>query len=281
MNRLKSVRGSGLTDRSPPEPGNHLRASSLRRSMARCLLALLTVIISLLGHAQTPTQNPKTVAIPGLPSSERWRLRFAECDEHDTCEGQALQRKCSQDPNRNSVLLKLGDGTVLFNAKMGLDLDGSHLSATSTGQTDQAETSLRYPLQGSPSVDSDRVPYIVIPRDGFDKDLQIEVGDVAAVIYRGKRVYAVVGDKGPKCKIGEGSIRLHEMLGHGICKRRSSSGDCQEVRDISVERDVLYFIFPHTRAQLRNGLSPANINGRLEELGQKSWESLLRSWKDQ
>lgn len=276
MNRPEKTGGLDLTHWRAPEGRNK---RSLRRYLTRSILVPLMAIFSLSGHAQTPAQYPKTVAIPGLPQSERWRLRFAECDEHDTCEGQALQ--CSQDRNQNSVLLKLPDGTVLFNAKMGLDVDGSHLSATNPGQTDQAETSLRYPLPGSPSVDSDRVPYIVIPRDGFDKDLQVEVGDVAAVIYRGKRVYAVVGDKGPKCKIGEGSIRLHELLGHKACKRRSSSGDCQEVRDTSVERDVLYFIFPHTRAQLWNGLTPANINTRLEELGQKSWESLLCGGNDQ
>jgi hypothetical protein len=278
MMRPEWTDGWELIDRRVREGKNN---RFLRRLWTRSVLVPLMAIFSLPGHAQTPAPNPETVASPGLLSSERWRLRFAECDEHDTCDGQAISRKCSQDRNQNSVLLKLHDGTVLFNAKMGLDVDGSHLSATNPGQTDQAETSLRYPLPGSPSVDSDRVPYIVIPGDGFDTDLRVEVGDVAAVIHRGKRVYAVVGDKGPKCKIGEGSIRLHELLGHKVCKRRSSSGNCQEVRDTSVERDVLYFIFPHTRAQLWHGLTPANINTRLEELGQKSWESLLRAGKDQ
>lgn len=267
-----------LADRGVREGKN---SGFLRRLLTRPILVPLMTIFSLECYAQTSVQNSEPVANRRLPLSERWRLRFAECDEHDTCDGQALSHRCSQDQNQNSVLLRLPDGTVLFNAKMGLDLDGSHLSATNPGLTDRAKTSLRYPLPGSPSVDSDRVPYIVIPRDGFDTDLQVEVGDVAAVIYRGKRVYAVVGDKGPRCKIGEGSIRLHELLGHKVCKRRASSGDCQEVSDTSVERDVLYFIFPHTRAQLWNGLTPGNIDTRLEELGQKSWESLLRAGEDQ
>lgn len=217
--------------------------------------------------------------MPAQPLSETWRQRFAECDKHDTCDGQTLRRGCSHDQNRNSVLLKLADGTVFFNAKMGLDMDGSRFATASPGQTDQAETTLRYPIPGSPSIDSDRVPYVVIPSAGFDHDLQVEVGDVAAVLYRGKRVYAVVGDTGPKCKIGEGSMRLHEMLGHIVCKRRSPSGDCQEVRDASVEQDVLYFIFPHTRAKLWTGLRPENMNQRLQEYGRESWDSLLSAGK--
>ena len=38
------------------------------------------------------------------------------------------------------------------------------------------------------------------------------MGDMAVVIYKDKLTAAICGDVGPKKKIGEGSIRLHEAL---------------------------------------------------------------------
>jgi Fungal chitosanase of glycosyl hydrolase group 75 len=260
----------------------------LRTRRLSLIVLVLTSLVSSGSDSQVRPElrksaAPNASASPGatvtMPPSERWRLRFAECDARDTCDGEPVRRGCLQDPNHNSVLLKLADGTVFFDAKMGLDVDGSRLSALNPGQTDQPDTSLRYPLPGSPSIDSGRVTYIVIPQPGFDDDLQIEVGDVAAVVYHGKRVYAIVGDTGPTCKIGEGSMRLHEMLGHTVCKRRTSGGDCLQVRDVSIERNVLYFIFPHTRGKLWEGLTPANINDRVEAIGRTSWDALIRSAK--
>jgi hypothetical protein len=149
---------------------------------------------------------------------EKFRSRFSECDTQNTCDGKLLKYGCSGDRNRNSTLLKLKGGTVFYDGKMGLDADGSPYSQRTPGKTDQPQTSLRYPLPGMPSINSDRVPFIVIPLGGFDKALGVQVGDVGVVVYGAMRVYAVVADQGPTCKVGEGSIQLHEMLGHSVCK---------------------------------------------------------------
>jgi hypothetical protein len=87
-------------------------------------------------------------------------------------------------------------------------------------------------------------------------------------------VYAIVGDHGPKCKAGEGSIQLHEMLGHKGCKKRDANGVCTVAGAASIERDVLYFIFPGSRGKSIDGLTPDNINGRLTAEGAKLMESL-------
>jgi len=157
---------------------------------------------------------------------------------------------------------------------MGLDADGSPYSQETPGQTDQPETSLRYPLAGKPSVNSDRVPFIVIPLGGFDKELNVQVGDVAAVVYGSNRVFAVVADQGPPCKIGEGSIQLHEILGHRVCKARRQNGDCTKLRNVGIERDVLYFIFPGTHNDLLPNLTPENIGARIEAIGAIAWQRL-------
>ncbi|WP_448670441.1 hypothetical protein [Pseudoxanthomonas mexicana] len=213
------------------------------------------------------------VILAGEPVGARFRARFQECDSSSTCDGERLKYGCARDPNRNSYLLRLKGGAIAFNAKMGLDADGSAYSLQKKG-VDQPETSLRYPMRGSPSIKSDHVPFIVIPLGGFDDELGVGVGDVAAVTYRDMRVFAIVADKGPKCKIGEGSIKLHEMLDHRVCLDWSSTGDCTKIRDIGIERGVSYIIFPGTKEKLYDGLTPENINQRIEAVGEEAWTEL-------
>jgi hypothetical protein len=172
------------------------------------------------------------------------------------------------------VLLRLKAGAVFYDAKLGLDADGSPYAMKTPGATDQAETSLRYPLQGKPSINADRVPYIVVPLTGFLQATGLELGDVAAVVYGGKLAFAIVGDEGPACKLGEGSIQLHELLGHKVCALRAANGDCTRLHDSGIDRDVLYFVFPHTRQQLLHGLTPSNINDRIQRVGSKAWANL-------
>ena len=104
--------------------------------------------------------------------------RFQGCDDHDQCDGKPLRYKCSNDPNRNTVFLKLADGTIFYDAKMAIDADGAEFTKTTPGMTDQADTSFRYPLTGN-SIDADRVPYVVVPSSDFEKPLGIQLGDIA------------------------------------------------------------------------------------------------------
>jgi hypothetical protein len=157
---------------------------------------------------------------------------------------------------------------------MGLDADGSPYSRNTPGQTDQPQTSYRYELLGSPSVDADKVPFIVIPLGGFAEELGVGVGDVAAVVYEGKVSYALVADQGPKCKIGEGSIQLHEELGHQVCRARNAAGECTRLHNVGIGSGVLYFVFPGSRI---TGLTPDNAVRRIREEGERLFTALRRS----
>ncbi|HEY0525957.1 MAG TPA: glycoside hydrolase family 75 protein [Stellaceae bacterium] len=210
----------------------------------------------------------------GEPTGEKYRARFDECDAGNTCDGKPLRYSCRNDPNRNHALLRLKDRVVFYDAKMGLDADGSPYARNTPGQTDQAETSFRYPLPGKPSVDADKVPYVAIPGGGFAGDLGVETGDVAAVVHRDKVVYALVADIGPACKIGEGSIQLHERLGHKVCTARNVKGECTKLSDNSIERDVLYFVFPGSHKDITSGLTPANVDERIAATGQRLFDRL-------
>jgi hypothetical protein len=210
----------------------------------------------------------------GKPVDQKFHDRFTDCDNRNVCDGKVLEKfGCSADPNRNTVLLKLAGGVLFYDAKMGIDADGSQLSKKLSG-TNQATTSFLYPSLESASLDADKVPYIVVPGEGFRESLGIELGDIGAVVYRDQLAYAIVGDVGPHCKIGEGSIQLHEKLGHPGCAKRDNQGVCVTPAGSGIAKDVLYFIFPGSKGKIIQGLTPDNINERLNTEGQKLLDAL-------
>jgi hypothetical protein len=91
------------------------------------------------------------------------------------------------------------------------------------------------------------------------------------VIFGDKAARAVIGDVGPAHKIGEGSIRLHELLhppAHDPCSQRDANGYCRRVR--SIGEDVLFFAFPGSATA--SGINQFNA----EALFQSRASELLR-----
>jgi hypothetical protein len=212
----------------------------------------------------------------GMPTGQRFKARFAECDRASTCDGRPMRFGCANDRNRNTALIDLNNKALFFNGKMGLDADGSPLAKADVdpGSTNQPETSYRYPMTGRPSVNADRVPFIVMPGGGFGPELGVKMGDIAAVVLNGKVTFALVADQGPVCKIGEGSIQLHELVDHKVCTQRAPNGDCTKLRNVGVEKDVMYFIFKDSNRLIQEGLTPENVNQRLQEHGKRLFEGL-------
>ena len=198
--------------------------------------------------------------------------RFAVCDQQDP-------PGCKVDPSRNTVILQFPDGPVFFDAKMAIDADGSTLSKRAEFPN-QPETALRYPTTGG-SLDSERVPYIVLPIGDLRRTACVGTGDLAAILKDGKLQFAIVGDVGPPPKIGEGSMKLHANLGHNTCTTFDASGHCSEFTDISIDPPVLYFVFPNTRRLIYDGLSPENINDRIATAGREAWNTFLKQQSTQ
>lgn len=102
-----------------------------------------------------------------------------------------------------------GYETVTFTADMDIDCDGSGGNPFHD-PCFQPDTRLHH--HGKP-LWAERVPYAVVPPIVISGTRGIVMGALCEVTYRGKTVFAVVGDSGPTRKVGEGSPRLAELLG--------------------------------------------------------------------
>jgi len=147
----------------------------------------------------------------------------------------ALKRATKIDHNfqkGGKAVFNLAGGDLYYDSLLDLDTDGSSFAAQdSTGQSD---TSLHQP-NGKP-VDSNAVPFFVLP-GGFEGQFGITLGDIAAVIFRDKVEFAVFADRGPRRKLGEGSIALHRALGHETIRGG-------RLHDEAIDAGVLTIVFP-------------------------------------
>lgn len=126
----------------------------------------------------------------------------------------------------------------------GLDdpMPGNYISATSMRiEQATAGTQRRY-------VNSNEIPFIVLPpwlilATGTSIDVK---GPVAYVVRpeTGDEAFAIVADRGPSAKLGEGSIALHRALGSEPVIKWRLSGIDRAKR--SINDDVVYLMFPST-----------------------------------
>ena len=102
---------------------------------------------------------------------------------------------------------------------------------------EQEDTPKRY-------VDSETVPYVVVPPIIIQKTKGVVRGCFARVTYKGKSVDCMVGDVGPKRKVGEISIAAARAVGMRFSPR--SGGEDRKI--------VQYEIFPGRKATI-NGVA--------------------------
>ena len=100
----------------------------------------------------TPPSQSATVLtdIPfdqAVPLDETYRKEFDKCDTSDTFKGKLMVggRKCSGDKNNAKALLKFPNGTIFWESKLSLDIDGSWLACKGSGApTSQCPTSFNW-----------------------------------------------------------------------------------------------------------------------------------------
>lgn len=241
---------------------------------------LLAFLLAAASAAASPW--PAGVDLPaGTPVDEEYRRQFGACDTGETFRGHRTHG-CGDDPNQVTALRRLPNGAIAYVSKLAVDLDGSPFACSPAhGLSDQCPTSLMLPdgENGLVPVDSDRIPYVVIPAAGpsdvsgeFGRLTGVSVGDFGVVIAHGRVVPVIVADTGPFPKLGEGSIALHRALGRELCEKRDASGTCtsfgDEDRMESIEGDVTTVLFPGTA---RADLTPTTIAQVVREQGLALW----------
>lgn len=175
------------------------------------------------------------------------------------------------DPSLCKALLKFPDKTIFWSSKMAIDADGP---AAGPGRlkgsqldpgSGQDDTSLHFAGSGK-GLPSETMPYIVLPGGSFRTNTGLALGDVAAVIFKGKITAAICADMGPAKKIGEGSIRVHEAFhppAPDPCSLRQPDGSCKRILNASIEENVLYFVFPGSAFGAE--LNAANLEAKVKE----------------
>lgn len=168
----------------------------------------------------------------------------AQFDSFDAGDGR-------QDPSRCKAILRFPNGAIFWSSKLAIDADGiaagpGHRCGTQLDPLDgQNDTSFHFP--NGAALSSERHPYIVQPLGVFRAATGLALGDLAVIVYRNLLTAAICGDLGPAHKIGEGSIRLHEAFhppAPDPCAARNPDGSCRRIHDVSIEEDVLFFVFP-------------------------------------
>jgi hypothetical protein len=204
-----------------------MKLSSLTSLSAICLSVIAQTLIIPPALTQSiylpPSQSSSVLTdIPfdkAMPIDEAYRKEFENCDKKDIFKGIKMPafRGCSGDPNNLKALLKLPDGTIFWESKLSLDIDGSWKACKGGGApTTQCPTSFNWSTETrepNKFVDPDNFSYIVIPTTntagGNDKEFRnktgVGFGDLGIVIYKDKIVPIFVADGGPNNKMGEGS----------------------------------------------------------------------------
>ena len=261
----------------------------MRLGIVTLTIAFSTIAI-LASSAQQPYSPPPASAevlarIPfqqATPVDEAYRAEFDKCDRENVFEGKTMRnsRRCSTDPNRVKALLKFPNGTVFFESKLSLDIDGSWKACNAAGATDQCHT--WYKWKGLPeatrNVDADKYPYVVIPianvngsdNKKFRVKTGIAKGDLGVVVFKDRIVPVFVADGGPHNKMGEGSTALLKAIGEDRCKLWHD-GHCEEFRDVSVPGGVLVFLFPNSNIP---DLTPANALEKINAEALRRFEAL-------
>ncbi|WP_372350586.1 glycoside hydrolase family 75 protein [Streptomyces sp. KL116D] len=230
---------------------------------AACGAALL--VPASLPAAAAPLRDPQEpIARPAVHSAREGGVRAADLlAAVRGCHQISHGRYRSDDGARANVPVCGKKGVVHWKADLDIDCDGRpgrycnrrtdplFLGATAYQQSDGRQLS------------SEKLPYVVVPgasRIWNPARSGIRGGTVAALVYRGKVLYAVVGDTGPTDLIGEASHAAARALGINPHPVRGGAGG-----------DVTYILFPGASAR------PIESHRSAVSVGEAAARKLLRA----
>ncbi|WP_353940609.1 glycoside hydrolase family 75 protein [Streptomyces sp. HUAS MG91] len=132
-------------------------------------------------------------------------------------------------------------GAVYWKADLDVDCDGRPGRRCNRRTDPLFLNTTAYQQSDGRQLSAERLPYVVVPgasRIWNPARSGIRGGTVAALVHRGKVLYAVVGDTGPADLIGEASYAAARALGIDPDPVRGGTAD-----------EVTYILFPGTTAR--------------------------------
>ena len=178
-----------------------------------------------------------------------------------TCRPTSSARFATDERHPRTIPVCRLAGALFWKADMDIDCDGQVTSHCNLNKDSSFQSGTALSPGGRPLV-AERTPYLVIPQPSTIFDYRrhgIQLGAVAAIVYKNKVAYAVFGDTGPKEILGEASYKVAELL--GIDPDPSTGGTAS---------GVTYIVFENTK--VANPGNPASIM----KAGQAAVAKLLR-----
>ncbi|ALV48773.1 glycoside hydrolase family 75 protein [Streptomyces althioticus] len=154
--------------------------------------------------------GPSAPATPGPVTAADLLARVSGC----TPVSQGRYRK---DRGRAATVPVCGTReAVYWKADMDIDCDGRPGRHCNAATDPHFSSSTAFAQSDGSALSSEKLPYVVVPAPSSLWDYRehgVRGGSVAAVVYRDRVSYAVVGDTGPADIIGEASYAAAESLG--------------------------------------------------------------------
>lgn len=178
----------------------------------RLLPVALLLVLPFVTQCGSEHINPSQAALQGTDWKETMALLEAKTSSCSPLPGVGM---FSQNGGGTSdIPMCQLDGAVFWKADFDIDCDGGTSANCHADPYYQASTS-GVDSKGK-YLNASTLPYVVLPLDGDTfkaSNFGLSLGSVVAVIYKDVMAYAVIGDRGPRGAIGEGSEYLAEILG--------------------------------------------------------------------
>ena len=143
---------------------------------------------------------------------------------------------------------------VFWKADMDIDCDGQAGPRCNRRSDPLFSAATAYQQSDGRPLSAERLPYVVVPAAGsvwHPTDDGVRGGSIAAVVYRDRVQYAVVGDIGPRGLIGEASYATAKGLGINPDPLRGG-----------VSSGVTYIVFKNSQAKPIESHTAAVAAGR-------------------
>ncbi|GGP58937.1 glycoside hydrolase family 75 protein [Streptomyces melanogenes] len=157
------------------------------------------------------------LATAALPATTRSVTLAAELLARvKTCDQISQGRYRTDSESAATVAVCDMNGAVFWKADLDIDCDGRPTTACNRGTDRSFHGDTAFHQSDGRPLSAEKLPYVVVPGSSSIWDhgsSGIKGGGVAAVIYKGRVEYAVVGDTGPSKVIGEASYATAKALG--------------------------------------------------------------------